>query len=147
MIDPPLDDEPTTSHVSAQTLRFFAVLCLGVLGSLSGLSWYRHGGELTLGAWTSLVAAVLIGIPGLIKPSLIRPVFVAAITVTHPIGRVMNVLMLGALYYGLVTPLALVFRLAGRDVLRRHRPSAPTYWIAKGHEADVSRYLRQYQRQ
>jgi hypothetical protein len=147
MIDPPLDDAPTTGEVSERTLRSFAALCFGVFGALFCLSWYRHSGEATLAGWISLGVAVLVGVPGLIKPSLVRPVFLAAITATHPIGRVMNVLLLGGLYYGLVTPLALVFRLAGRDVLRRQRPSGTTYWIAKDQVRDVSRYLRQYQRQ
>jgi hypothetical protein len=147
MIDPQLNDELTTSPVPERTLRSFAALCFGVLGSLFGLSWYRHGGEPTPAAWLGLAVAVLVGIPGLIKPSLIRPLFVAAMAMTRPIGRVMNVVLLGALYYGVVTPLALVFRLAGRDVLGRQRPSAATYWIAKDPDRDVRRYLRQYQKQ
>src|SRR5262249_34744252 len=115
-----LDDSPRT--VSDHTLRQFAGLCVVILGLLFGLSWYRHSGHPTAAGWISLVLAVCLGIPGLFRPSLVRPIYLGALAATHPIGQAVSLLMLGFVYYGLVTPLAAVFRLTGRDALVRRRP-------------------------
>jgi drug/metabolite transporter (DMT)-like permease len=137
----------TLGTVSPRMLRKFAGLCLGIFGVLFLLSWYRHGGVPTRTAWIGLVVGVLLGVVGLAKPALIRPVFLGAIAATRPIGQAASVLVLAVVYYGCVTPVALVFRWRGRDTLARRRPDAPTYWVRKQPRGDVRRYLRQYQRQ
>jgi len=137
----------TPGTVSPRMLRQFAGLCLGVFGAFFLLSWYRHAGVPTLAAWIGLVVGVVLGVFGLAKPALIRPVFLGAIVATRPLGHAASVLVLAILYYGFVTPVALVFRWRGRDTLARRRPDAPTYWVPKQPPGDVSRYLRQYQRQ
>jgi len=140
-------DDVVPGRVSSRTLRSFAALCVAIPGLLFCVSWYRNAGTPTAAGWTALAIALLVGLPGLFRPEFARPVFVVATAVTQPVGRVMNVLLVGALYYGVVTPIALMFRLSGRDVLRRRRPTASTYWVPRGHTTDVTRYLRQYQRQ
>jgi hypothetical protein len=53
--------------------------------------------------------------------------------------------VLGLLYYGIFTPLALVFRLKGRDPLMRfRRPETQSYWIPKPAITDLRRYYRQF---
>jgi hypothetical protein len=46
--------------------------------------------------------------------------------------RVTSPLVLGALYFLLFTPVALIMRLAGRDALcRRFDPGARSYWVER----------------
>lgn len=46
--------------------------------------------------------------------------------------RITNPLLLAAVFVFLITPVALLFRLLGRDALKRRRdPAAPSYWIAR----------------
>jgi hypothetical protein len=53
--------------------------------------------------------------------------------------------MLLALYAIVITPVALLFKISGRDRLWRKRtPEQPTYWKPKAPVHDVRRYLRQY---
>lgn len=137
----------TPGSVSPRMLRNFAGLCLVIFGVFFLLSWYRHAGVPTLAAWIGLMVGVLLGVVGLAKPVLIRPVFLGAIAATRPIGLAVSVLVLAIVYYGFVTPVARVFRWRGRDILARRRPDAPTYWVRKQPPGDVTRYLRQYQRQ
>jgi hypothetical protein len=146
MIDAQFFDE-NSSIVLSRTLRQFAGLCLGISGLFFVLSWYRHAGVPTAAAWVGLVVGMLLGVFGLLKPALIRPIFLGAIASTRPIGHVATIFVLAALYYGFVTPMALVFRWRGRDTLALRRPGTPTYWVRKQPPGDVSRYLRQYQRQ
>jgi hypothetical protein len=59
---------------------------------------------------------------------------------------VVSPIVLGLVFYGIVTPYAIVMRLAGRDALRRRfEPDRDTYWIPRdppGPSADSFR--RQY---
>jgi hypothetical protein len=49
------------------------------------------------------------------------------------------------IYYGVFTPVALAFRVVGRDALRlRPRPNLPTYWLPKPRAADAASYFRQF---
>jgi hypothetical protein len=53
-------------------------------------------------------------------------------------------MVLALLFFGVFTPVALLFKLIGRDVLARHqRPEVPTYWTAHPAVKDVRSYFRQ----
>ena len=47
------------------------------------------------------------------------------------LGRVVSPVVLGAMYFVLITPLAVVLRLAGRDALRLRPRPADSYWIER----------------
>jgi hypothetical protein len=62
-----------------------------------------------------------------------------------PIGWVVSEAMLLLMYYGILTPVAVVFRLRGRDLLRRKvQVGAGTFWLPKVMPQDVRSYFRQY---
>jgi hypothetical protein len=89
--------------------------------------------------------AATIGPLGLLWPRTIRPVYLAAVVLAFPIGWLVSRTVLAILFFGLFTPLGLLFRLRGRDVLDlRFRPNAPTYWAPKPMPADLRRYFRQF---
>ena len=139
----PREKQSTT----AATLRQFAGLCFAIFGALFVVSWNKHAGHPTIAAWIGLAFAVVVGLPGLFKPALIRPVFVGITAATAPIGHVISTVLLAVVYYAVVTPLAALFRLIGRDVLLRRRPAVDSYWLPKHQPADPRRYLRTYQKQ
>jgi len=88
---------------------------------------------------------LVIGIPGLLQPALVRWVFVGSMVLTFPIGWLVSQLMLALLFYLLVTPAALFFRLRGRDVLGRKRTSdCSSFWAKKEMPRDVRSYFRQF---
>jgi hypothetical protein len=146
MINPSLLEDGFGT-VPDRTLRQFAGILVGLFGVLFALSWYRHTGVPTRAAWIGLAIALGLGVPGLFRPAVVAPVFMGSMALTRPIGHAVSFVLLGLLYYGLVTPLATVFRLAGRDALVRRRPDSQSYWSTKTRPADVTRYLRQYQPQ
>jgi len=47
------------------------------------------------------------------------------------LARVVSPIVLGVMFFGLLTPVALVTRLFGRDVLRLKKRSQPTHWIER----------------
>jgi hypothetical protein len=146
MIGPQFPEEHPDA-VAHATLRQFAGLCVAIFGGMFAWSWYRHSGTPTTLAWVGLGLAVVVGLGGLIHPPAIRPVFLALMAVTRPIGHVLSTVLIGLIYWGLLTPLALLFRLLGRDALARRRVVTESYWMPKSQPSDVRRYLHQYQGQ
>jgi hypothetical protein len=146
MIGPEFPEEVPT-RVPERTLRQFAGLCLAIFGGLFALSWYRHQHAPNLAGWIAGAMAMLIGMLGLIRPNAIRPVYLGAMALTKPIGHVVGLALLAVVYYGMLMPLALAFRLAGRDGLGRYRRRGESYWVDHVPTVDVRLYLRQYQQQ
>jgi hypothetical protein len=86
----------------------------------------------------------LAGVLGVFQPRRIEWLFAAATTVTRPIGLVVSELMIVLMYFGVVTPVAIVARLVGRDRLRQtFDRRASSYWAPRKPTADPSRYFRQ----
>jgi len=48
------------------------------------------------------------------------------------------------IYFGLFTPIALIFRLVGRDALAIKRRTGTSYWTPKPSNASATDYLREY---
>jgi hypothetical protein len=121
-----------------QQLRHFGWLLALALALVS----IRVGGgpaALTLEALAAAAFTV-----GTVWPAALRGPYLALALLTAPVGWVASRLLLVAVYYALLTPLALAFRLLGRDPLRRRfDPQATTYWQPRPAAPD-RRYLRQF---
>jgi hypothetical protein len=95
------------------------------------------------GALWALAAAC--GVMLWIDPRWLRPLYVGLIAVSFPIGLVTSHVVVGIVYFGVVTPIAVVFRIMGRDSLgRKFDGSATSYWTARPPVVDVARYYRQF---
>lgn len=90
-------------------------------------------------------AAVVIGVLGLLRPGAVKWIFVGWMVLAFPIGWLVSQITLLLLFYVMLTPVALFFRLTGRDPLcRKIATGEPSYWTAKEQPQDMRRYLRQY---
>jgi len=80
-----------------------------------------------------------------LAPRVLWPAYVVLSAVAFPIGYVVSHVLMAIVFYGLFTPVGLVFRLIGRDALhRRLEPDAPTYWVRRRPAKDVRQYFRQF---
>jgi hypothetical protein len=124
-------------------LRQFAGLWLGFFGLAAVVQGvFRHNLVLTA-VFATLAAGV--GVLGLLKPQAMRPVYVGSMILAFPIGWTVNKVVLACMFYGIFTPLAVLFRIIARDSLvRRHRPAVETYWSPKTQPSDPSRYFRPF---
>jgi hypothetical protein len=119
----------------------FVLTCVAaVFGSL--LLW--RGRETGAVVFYSLAAYALAS--ALLFPPAIRPVRWVLLKIGHALGWFNTRLILILLYFLVFTPIGLLLRLFGKDLLNRRRdPSAATYWIDKEKETfDPKRYERQF---
>jgi hypothetical protein len=127
---------------NAKMLRQFAAAWLVFFGIVAVRLHYR--GHHTAGQIVALLAAV-IGILGLWKPVCVRRIFVTWMILAFPMGWLVSQIMLLVMYYLFLTPVALIFKMTGRDLLMRKRqPNRTSYWIQKQTPADVRSYFRQH---
>ncbi len=135
-----------------RTLRQFGWIALVGFGLLAGLAWseslvFRFG----LGELREPVSAALAALGGLsllftwIYPQGNWPLFVGLSLLTYPIGWVLSYVIMGTLFYLMLAPLGMFFRLTGRDPMnRRFEPEAETYWVDAPGERARERYFRQF---
>ena len=92
-----------------------------------------------------MALALLVGAPGIFFPGWVRWPFVVATLAAFPIGWVVSQMVLALMFFAVLTPVALLMRMCGRDPLRRRaRPDTQSCWVRKDAPADPKRYLRQY---
>ncbi len=71
----------------------------------------------------------LCGLLALVAPKALQPIYVTMMVVALPIGLVISMVLLRLIYYLLFTPMALWFRLRGRDAMNRAlEPQRDSYW-------------------
>ena len=127
---------------STKQLRQFAGIWFPAFCALVGWSIGHktgHWSEVEIG-W---VLAGLLSVGGLVLPALIRPIFVGLILLTFPIGWVVSHLLLGLIFYGVVTPMGLILRIRGHDPLQLKKPGGNSVWKTSVGKTDATRYLRQ----
>ena len=125
-----------------RTLRQFAGLFLIVFLGFAAWRWF--GGQPDRWAIGLAVMAVVVGVPGLIAPALMRPIFTGWMMAAFPIGWTVSRILLGGVFFLVVTPIGWFFRVTGRDALRLRKPERATYWTARRRPGGASEYLRQF---
>lgn len=133
-----IERHPNRSQLLVFGFLWLLFLCFWgtALWLKSGVSWKP------VALWT---AAVAIPAVGLAWPSFMRKVYLAASYITLPIGIVISFIALIAIYYVVLSPIALILRLKGYDSMRRSFDrSAETYWTRRSQERDSERYFKQF---
>lgn len=132
-----LNTKPT-----ARDLRVFSTLWLVFFGVLGFVAW-RRGAEQAL-VVLGLIGGVGGGV-GLLFPAAMRHVYLASIYLTFPIGFVMSYVVLGSVYFLVLTPTGLIMRLVRHDPLRRRfDPGQKTYWKTRDPMRSPPSYFRQH---
>ncbi len=133
-------------------LRQFGLIAFVAFFALAGLIAWKNGlfgfdfgaaGPVIMKVFLGLGAAS--GLLALIAPILLLPLYLALMILSYPIGFVISYVLMGILFYGLLTPVGLVFRIIGRDALKRKfDPDASSYYVPHRPVENVSRYYKQF---
>jgi hypothetical protein len=116
-------------EVSPKELRSFAFL-VGTVFVVIGLWPLVFRGQ-SVRLWALILAGLLIA-PGVLWPTLLRPVYRVWMAVGHALGWVNTRIILAVIFYLLFTPVAIIMRLLGKDPMRRKlEPASGTYRISR----------------
>jgi len=127
---------------SQRMLRQFAMLWLIAFGGVA--AWRVWGGVHDAWALLAGLLSIIIGGAGIARPSLVRWIYSAWMIVAFPIGWTITQIVLAMIYFGLFTPLALIFRAVGRDALAIKRRRGNSHWTSRPSSASATDYLREY---
>jgi hypothetical protein len=126
-----------------KTLVEFSEAGMFLMGMIAApLAYFRGHPMLAASFWILAVVGRLVGF---LRPEWLKPVFLGLTLASWPIGWVVSKVALALLYFLVFTPIALIFRIKGRDALQRSfDPKASTYWEPYRPNRGLDRYLRPF---
>lgn len=121
------DYRPKSSNKVSSDRSFGVVFTVVFLAI--GLLPLRHG--LPPRLWALAVGGTMLAIT-LIRPSLLHAANLGWTKLGMLLAKIVNPVVMAVLFYGVVTPVALLMRLLGKDSLRlRWEPETASYWIPR----------------
>lgn len=130
------------SHLTARERIVFSIAWLVLCGVLAVSQWSSD---------RSIVAAVLVALgvalplAGLVHGRLVDRVYQTLAWITSPLGWLVSHLVLGAIFFGVITPIGLFRRLLGHDPMRRKFESErESYWEPIEPKGDRKSYLKPF---
>lgn len=90
-------------------------------------AWFAFKGKPTL-AWVCGTVGVLCFGSSIVAPPVARLFYVAWMALAWLLSQLITPIIMGALYYLVITPIGLLLRLTGHDRLRLRKPKGDSYW-------------------
>ena len=88
-----------------------------------------HGGT---PRWWALAIAATFGATAFVAPAVLRPLNVVWFKFGMALHHVVNPIVMGAIFFGAVTPMAMLLRVLGKDLLSlKLSQQISTYWIGR----------------
>jgi Saxitoxin biosynthesis operon protein SxtJ len=108
--------------------RSFGTLFVAVAALLGAFGWWRGS---VLYPWAFALSALILVVT-LAVPDWLAPANRAWMKLAAILNRIVSPIVLGVLFFIVLTPTAFVIRLLGRDAMkRRFDLSARTYWVER----------------
>jgi hypothetical protein len=131
------------TNPSRRDLLWFGLLLPVFFAIVGLLAWRRTGAPITampLWAIGGTVSALFA-----LWPASRRRIYVGWMYAVYPIGWTVSHLLLGVVYFVVITPVGIALRVLRHDPLeRRLDRAALTYWVRHNPASRVGRYLRQF---
>jgi polyferredoxin len=116
-------------EITKRTLRQFGLMIGGIFLVIGIWPFVWRYEDLRIWA---VVLGSLLSIAGLVVPGTLKHIYQGWMWVGHVMGWVNTRIILGILFYGIVTPMGLFMKLTGRDSMRRrYEPEAQTYRVIR----------------
>ncbi|HKU96698.1 MAG TPA: SxtJ family membrane protein [Vineibacter sp.] len=115
-------------HLPGGSDRSFGLVFAGFFAIVAAWSWWRSG------TWWpyAIGLAVLFGVVALLAPRVLGPLNRLWMRFGLLMSKVMNPIILGIMFYGVMLPIGLLLRWKGKDLLRlKLDPAAASYWIER----------------
>jgi saxitoxin biosynthesis operon SxtJ-like protein len=116
-------------HGDDKQLRSFGLLVGGIFGAIGLWPAIIRGQQPRL--WAVALGVALV-VPALVAPRTLRPVYRVWMTAGEILNWINTRIILGVVFYGLLTPMGLAMRRFGHDPMRRQsQPGADTYRVMR----------------
>jgi len=127
---------------TVKQLQQFAWIWLAFLGLLGCMAWFSLGAGPASLLWT---LAIVVPVLGRLQPAVLKAVYLITSHAAFPIGYLVSHVILAAVYFLVLTPIALILRMAGHDPLARRQGShVDSYWQERSTVDHPGRYFRQF---
>jgi Saxitoxin biosynthesis operon protein SxtJ len=128
---------------SRRDLTWFGLLLVVFFGLVGALVlWHAQS---AIAAWIIWSLGAILGIVYFAVRPLRHPLYIGWMSVFYPIGWTVSHLILGIIFFLVLTPIGLLMRLCGYDPMQRQfEREAPSYWLSHNPTDDTARYFRQF---
>ena len=94
------------------------------------ISFYPLSNEGDLRIW-SLVVSIIFLLLGLFNSKILTPLNKTWFKFGMILGNIVSPIIMGLVFFCVVTPIAIIMRLLGKDILNIKKNKKKTYWIEK----------------
>jgi hypothetical protein len=127
---------------SAKELMWFGILLAIFVALVGGWLWWggsRFAAQLVWGIGGGLTAIYFVAPPAR------RYIYLGWLYAAFPIGYVVSHIIMGVVFFGVVTPVGLIMRALGKDPMQRgFDRAAKSYWVEHRTAREASRYFKQF---
>ncbi len=85
----------------------------------------------------ALVTALIFLILGLINSSFLTPLNLLWLKFGMLLGKVVSPIIMGLVFFGVVTPTGLIMKLVNKDLLKLKRKDNKSYWIERKNKSEM----------
>lgn len=125
-------------------LRQFGWIAIAAMSVIAGIFHYLKGVQIKYCAVLFCIG-LLIFIISLISLKLTRFIFVGMSAAAFPIGMCVSFIIMAIFFYIVITPIGLIFKLAGKDPMKRgYEPQNESYWLEHKQNENMKRYFHQF---
>jgi MoaA/NifB/PqqE/SkfB family radical SAM enzyme len=124
-------DPATRLH---KDIRIFGGSFIVILGIIAGIAFWRAPESWMTWLW---IPAIAIGLPALVHPPAMKQFYRGWMFFASILGWIISRILFSVFYYIIISPVALFFRLIGRDHLKlRHTHDTESNWTEVGDTAN-----------
>jgi hypothetical protein len=109
--------------------RSFGLLFAVIFLLVAGYAWHSGSDSLRITIYLVLAGAFLLF--GLFVPWLLTPLNKLWFQLGLAMGRIVSPIVLGILFFIVITPVAIFMRIIGRDELKLKKQNVSSYWIER----------------
>lgn len=113
-----------------------ALVILGLYGIIRHRSLTIYGACIAVG--------VIFGLLAVVAPRALAPLNKAWFYLGLGLGKIVNPIVLGIIFFGILTPISMLIRLFGRDVLQLKRRSVTSYWMDRTPAGSADHFRNQF---
>ena len=133
---------PNDQPKSKKELRSFGLVMTTAFGIIAGLLYWK-GGETAAYLFAGLAALFLL--PALLFPAVLRIPEKLWMKLAYYLSIVSSTILLGITFYLVLTPIGLVMRMFGKDLLAlKRKDMGESYWVPVEKEGPASRPFKPF---